>query len=50
MASAERAYTAAGARNKFSFLLEVDAAHEVTPEAREQARQWFIRWLSPSMN
>jgi len=50
VASAERAYTAAGARNKFSFLLEVDAAHEVTPEAREQARQWFIRWLSPSMN
>ena len=48
--SAERAYAAAGAPNKFSFLLEVDAAHEVTPEARDAARQWFIRWLSPSVN
>jgi len=50
VASAERAYTAAGARDRFSFLLEIDAAHEVRPEARESARQWFVRWLSPSMN
>jgi dienelactone hydrolase len=50
VAAAERAYTAAGAPGKFSFLLEVDAAHEVTPQAHEQARQWFIRWLAPSMN
>jgi len=50
VASAERAYTAAGAPDKFSFLLQADAAHEVTPAARERARQWFIRWLSPSVN
>ena len=50
VASAERAYSAAGAPDKFSFLLEVNAAHEVTPEARERVRQWFIRWLSPSVN
>lgn len=50
VAAAERAYAAAGAQDRFSFLLEVDAAHEVTPEARERARQWFIRWLAPSMN
>ena len=50
VASAERAYRAAGAPEKFSFLLEPDAAHEVTAEAREAARQWCIRWLSPSLN
>jgi predicted esterase len=48
VASTERAYAAAGAREKLSFLLQVDAAHEVTPEAHAAARQWFVRWLSPS--
>jgi hypothetical protein len=47
VASAERAYTSARARERFSFLLEVDAAHEVTPEAQDTARQWFVKWLSP---
>src|SRR5262245_20968024 len=50
VASAERAYAAAGAREKFSFLLQADAAHEVTPEAHSNVRQWFVRWLSPSTN
>jgi dienelactone hydrolase len=50
VASAERAYTAARAPEKLSFLLEVDAAHEVTPEASQAALQWFVRWLSPSTN
>jgi dienelactone hydrolase len=49
-ASAERAYKAAGVPEKFVFLLEVDAAHEVTAEAREAALKWFVRWLSPSTN
>jgi dienelactone hydrolase len=49
VASAERAYAEAGAKEKFSFLLQVDAAHEVTPEAHSAARQWFVRWLSPSI-
>ncbi|MSO46370.1 MAG: alpha/beta hydrolase [Acidobacteria bacterium] len=46
--SGERAYTAAGARDRFSFLLQVDAAHEVTPEAHDAVLKWFVRWLSPS--
>jgi dienelactone hydrolase len=46
VSAAERAYTSARARDRFSFLLEVDAAHEVTPEATEAARQWLIRWLT----
>jgi dienelactone hydrolase len=50
VASAERAYAQAGLRDRFSFLLQADAAHEVTPEAREMAVQWFVRWLSPSRN
>lgn len=49
-ASAERAYAAAGTPEKFVFLLELDAAHEVTPEASEAALKWFVRWLSPSTN
>jgi len=47
VASAERAYAAAGAPEKFSFLLEADAAHEVTADAHAAARQWFVRWLRP---
>lgn len=50
VASAERVYSQAGLRDRFSFLLQADAAHEVTPEAREMAVQWFVRWLSPSQD
>lgn len=50
IASAERAYAAAGARDRLMFLLEQDAAHEVTPEASETVRKWFVRWLSPVVN
>jgi dienelactone hydrolase len=46
VASAEQAYAAAGAPEKFSFFLEVDAAHEVTSEADSAVRQWLVRWLS----
>lgn len=48
VAVAERAYAAAGAREKFAFLLEPDAAHEVTPQAREAALEFLVRWLAPS--
>lgn len=48
VASAERAYAQSGSPDRFSFLLEVDAAHEVTPEAHAAALDWFVRWLSPS--
>jgi dienelactone hydrolase len=45
--SAERAYAAAGAKDRLSFVLQTDAAHEVTPEAARMVTQWFVRWLSP---
>lgn len=48
VSSAERAYAAARASDKFTFLLETDAAHEVTPDASEAVRKWFVRWLSPA--
>jgi dienelactone hydrolase len=50
VASAERAYATAGRPEKFVFLLEADAAHEVTPESSEAALKWFVRWLQPSVN
>jgi hypothetical protein len=48
MAAAERTYAALGASEMLSFLLEIDAAHEVTPEAHDAALQWFVRWLLPN--
>ena len=45
VATAEKAYDAAGARERFEFRLEVDAAHEVTRESSEAVLQWFTRWL-----
>ncbi len=46
VAAAARAYEAAGAHDRFSFFLEVDAAHEVTPEAHAAVRRWLVRWLA----
>ena len=48
VAAAERAYAAAGARDKLQFLLEENAAHEVTAEASATAVRFFERWLTPS--
>jgi dienelactone hydrolase len=45
VAAAEKAYDAAGSRERFEFRLEVDAAHEVTRESSEAVLQWFARWL-----
>jgi dienelactone hydrolase len=47
VAAGERAYAAAGAREKFQFLLQVDTAHETTPEAHDAVLKWFVRWLKP---
>jgi dienelactone hydrolase len=47
VAASERAYAAAGAPDKFQFLLQVDTAHETTPEAHEAVLKWFVRWLKP---
>ena len=43
--AAEHAFAAAGAPEKFMFLLEPDAAHEITPDGRQTALKWFERWL-----
>jgi len=45
--AAKKAYDNAGASNKFEFLLEPNTAHRVTPEARETAVKWLVRWLKP---
>lgn len=47
VAAGEKAYAAAGARDKFQFLLQVDTAHETTPESHELIFKWFVRWLQP---
>ncbi|MEO6237957.1 MAG: acetylxylan esterase [Vicinamibacterales bacterium] len=48
VAAAEKAYAVAGVRERFTFLLEPDAAHEITADARAGALKWFERWLSPT--
>jgi dienelactone hydrolase len=48
VAAAERAYAALGAVDRFRFLLEVDAAHEVTADAQAATLEWLTRWLAPS--
>jgi dienelactone hydrolase len=45
--AAQHAYSKAGATDQIAFLLEVDAAHEVTAEASRAAMEWFVRWLAP---
>jgi hypothetical protein len=45
--AAERAYAASQTPDRFTFVLQVDTAHEVTAEAQETARNWFVHWLSP---
>ena len=45
--AAKKAYAAAGASEKFEFLLEANTAHRVNPEAREAAVNWLARWLKP---
>ena len=47
VAAAEKAYAAAGAREKFQFLLQVDTAHETTEDSHEAVLKWFVRWLNP---
>jgi dienelactone hydrolase len=46
-AAAERAYTAAGARDKFVLQVMADTGHENTPEIEKAMVEWFVRWLKP---
>ncbi len=34
--------------DRFSFILEREAAHEVTPEAAKATLDWLARWLTPT--
>jgi len=45
--AARKAYAEAGASDRFQVIIEENTGHRVTPEAREQAIQWFVRWLKP---
>jgi dipeptidyl aminopeptidase/acylaminoacyl peptidase len=45
--AAEGAYRRAGAAEKFRLLVQPDTGHEFTPEARQTAFDWLVRWLKP---
>ena len=46
VAAAKQAYAAAGAPEKFEFLLEKDTEHKVNPDARQRAIEFLTRWLT----
>ncbi len=41
------AYQAAGAEEKFVLRIQPNTAHQVRPESKVLAREWFVRWLKP---
>jgi hypothetical protein len=41
----QKAYAAAGAADKFEFLIDEKTAHRVNPDARRRVIEWFVRWL-----
>ena len=41
------AYKAAGAEDKFVLHIQPNTAHQIRPESKVLARQWFVRWLKP---
>ena len=47
-AAAERAYAAAGAKDKFVLRVLTDVGHENTPEIEREMVAWFERWLGPA--
>jgi predicted esterase len=47
VSASERAYKAAGAPERFRFLLQADAGHELTPEGERTAIEWLVKWLAP---
>jgi fermentation-respiration switch protein FrsA (DUF1100 family) len=46
-AAARAAYKAAGAEEKFVLHVQPNTAHQVKPESKVMAREWFVRWLKP---
>jgi acetyl esterase/lipase len=47
IASAERAYAASGAEDRFGFYLQPNAGHVFTRVAELVMADWFVRWLAP---
>jgi dienelactone hydrolase len=45
IAAAKAAYAAAGASDKFQFIIEEDTGHSMTKEARRSELEWLERWL-----
>lgn len=45
--AARAAYKAAGAEEKFVLRIQPNTGHQVRPESKVLAREWFIRWLKP---
>jgi dienelactone hydrolase len=46
-AAAEKAYAAAGARDRFVLHFQENTAHQVRPAAMEIGVAWLVKWLRP---
>lgn len=46
-AAADKAYTAAQAEDRFVLRIQEKTGHQVTPQSREAAIAWFVKWLKP---
>jgi len=45
--NAQKAYADARAGEKFQLLIQEKTAHAVTPQSRQAAIEWFVKWLKP---
>ena len=45
--AARKAYSVAGAEEKFVLQIQPKTGHKVNPESLVLAREWFVRWLKP---
>jgi dienelactone hydrolase len=45
--AAEQAFKANAAPERFRFLIQSNAGHELTAEGEATALNWFVRWLKP---
>lgn len=43
--AAERAYAAAGARDRYRVLIQPNTAHKVNPDSLTAAMDWFAKWI-----
>ena len=47
IACAEQAFHDAGASDRLKVMIAPGVGHTVTPEQRDAALEWFVRWLKP---